>query len=100
MLVTGAGGFLGRSVLARLRRSHAGVVGVARRTAGDASLIECDLSSPAAVVRLLADRQPAVIVNLAAIVNFADGVLPSLYGVNTLCPAIMAEWCARTNGYL
>jgi GDP-L-fucose synthase len=57
--VTGGGGFLGRFVVAELRRRGAEQVFVPRRQ-------DYDLVQPGAAERLLADSQPDVVIHLAA----------------------------------
>src|ERR1700712_3749296 len=57
-LVTGAGGFLGRQLVRRLRRAGAIVIPLTRQT--------CDLTDPLAVRRLVQDTRPDVVMHLAA----------------------------------
>jgi dTDP-4-dehydrorhamnose reductase len=63
-LVTGASGFVGRAIAARLARDF-DVVGVSFRQSGP-GLVRADIRNPAAFRRLLAERQPAVVVHAAA----------------------------------
>lgn len=92
VLVTGAGGFLGREVARQLTEAAYDLVPISRH--------ECDLSNPGAVSRLVEAMRPEVVVNLAAVISFEPGTLPRLYPVNTLCPGILAVECARFNVHL
>ena len=100
VLVTGADGFLGTAVLGKLRESHGEVVPVTRRTTATNGSVFCDLGHPDAVISLLRETKPECVVNLAARVDFSRGVLASLYPVNSLCPAIFADYCQKHNAYL
>jgi nucleoside-diphosphate-sugar epimerase len=99
VLITGAEGFLGTASTAALSAARFDVRAVTRRP-GRVGAIECDLADPRAVCALLAAVEPEAIVNLAAAADFSPGVLPLLYPVNTLCPALMANWCAANSAYL
>lgn len=59
VLVTGGAGFLGRSVVERMRKAGASDIFVPRSA-------DYDLTQPDAVTRLYADSQPDVVVHLAA----------------------------------
>ena len=61
-VVTGGGGFLGQSVVAGLRARGAAAIVVPRRR-------EYDLRREAAIVRLLEEHRPEVIIHLAAVVG-------------------------------
>ena len=61
-MVTGGGGFLGRSVVARLREAGATDVFVPRRA-------QYDLRSPGAADAALADWKPDTVIHLAAVVG-------------------------------
>lgn len=98
VLVTGAAGFLGKAVVEQLRLSRLTVVAVGRP--GGGSDLECDLSDPGGVSRLLKETRPDVVVNLAAKADFSINRLAALFPVNTLCPAVIAAWCAQSGGYL
>lgn len=68
ILVTGAGGYLGRQVVERLRNSGVETIGVVRR-ASDASLgrvAMCDLADASAVERLVSQVSPSAVVHAAA----------------------------------
>lgn len=98
ILVTGADGFLGRAVVGALAVAPSSVVPVTRRKEGSGEV--CDLASAHAVTRLLNRVAPDCIVNLAAVADFSPEVLPRVYPVNTLCPAILAGWCRTRDAYL
>lgn len=100
VLVTGGDGFLGNAVVKLLRNSDLDVLSLTRRTPSKSGYKYCDLAVPSSLVDLLKEVAPNCIVNLAATVDFSTGVLPTLYSVNSLCPAIMAEYCQRTKSYL
>lgn len=99
VLITGADGFLGVAVAAALSAARFDARPVTRRP-GRVGAIQCDLADPLAVCALLDDIRPEAIVNLAAVADFSPGVLPLLYPVNTLCPALIANWCAANDAYL
>lgn len=64
-LVTGASGFLGRAVAARLRRETA-VAAQAFTAAGTGDTIACDLREPDQVATLLHRQRPGIVVHCAA----------------------------------
>ena len=97
VLVTGAAGFLGRSVTRSLKVLGMDIAAVVRQGDGLAERVVCDVADPGALCRVLDATRPACVVNLAAISDFSAGVLPRLYPVNTLAPAILANYC-RANG--
>ena len=98
--MTGGDGFLGNAVVKLLRNSDLEVLSLTRRTPSKSGYKYCDLAVPSSLVDLLKEVAPNCIVNLAATVDFSSGVLPTLYSVNSLCPAILAEYCQRTVSYL
>lgn len=100
ILLTGGDGFLGSAVLRKLRENYSDVVSVTRRAGIAEGYASCDLSEPAAVTRLLVETRPECIVNLAVQANFGQSVLHSLYPVNSLCPAIFADYCHKHDAYL
>ena len=95
ILVTGGDGFLGATVVRSLRRTYSEVLSLTRRANCDTGSVFCDLAVPSSVCAFLANHSPDCIVNLAATVDLSPRVLPQLYPVNSLCPAIMAEYCQR-----
>jgi nucleoside-diphosphate-sugar epimerase len=99
ILITGGDGFLGTAVTSSLSAAGFDVQPVTRRP-GRARAVLCDLADPRAVCALLDSTQPEAIVNLAAVADFSPAVLPLLYPVNTLCPAVLANWCAAHDAYL
>jgi nucleoside-diphosphate-sugar epimerase len=100
ILVTGADGFLGASVVRALSTLGGEVLAVTRRGSGGNGRVVCDLADPAAVNSLMADQRPDSVVNLAARIDFNPGSLSTLYSVNALCPAIIAEYLRRSGGYM
>ena len=76
------------------------VIPVTRRSDANYSSVFCDLGDPTAVMSLLNKTRPECVVNLAAKVDFSKGVLASLYSVNSLCPAILADYCYKHDAYL
>jgi nucleoside-diphosphate-sugar epimerase len=98
VLLTGALGFLGTAVSRQLNQGDYQVIAVARSS--DRDVINADLSSPQVVLDLLNRYHPDVVVNCAARIDFAPQVLPLLYSVNTVLPALLANWCSMNGGYL
>ena len=85
VLVTGASGFLGTSLMAKLRATGVPAVGVSRRTPAcaenDAAWRTCDLLEPGAVDRLFEETRPSVVFHLASEVRGTrdlSAVLPTL----------------------
>ena len=98
VMVTGAGGFLGQQTANRLKFAGFDVVGIARQdTVG---LVGCDLSQPDTVWNLLNQERPHVIVNCAVSANWGEDVLPELYPINVLMPAVLAAWARSAGAYL
>ena len=100
ILVSGGDGFLGTAVVSLLRQTHTEVHSLTRRSERQGVTVYCDLSVASSVSAVLSAVAPECIVNLAATVDFSKNVLPLLYPVNSLCPAIMAEYCRRTGALL
>lgn len=100
ILVTGADGFLGAAVMRKLRRSYSEIVPVTRRSHVGDGFVLCDLSDPIAVADLLERAKPSCVVNLAARADFSQAVLADLYAINTLCPAIIADYCRKHDAHL
>jgi nucleoside-diphosphate-sugar epimerase len=94
--VTGAAGFLGRAVTACLRRSGFDVVAISR-TSSDGCL-GYDLSDAEQVCAMLRHVSPEVVINCAAVADFAPGTITKQYAVNILLPGILANWAFRTGG--
>lgn len=97
-LVTGAGGFLGRHVVGALAETGSEVIPTARVASGDCHAF--DLSEPAPITAALDDIRPDVIINCAAIIDFAAGTLDRQYPVNSLAPAVMGHWCSRNRAFI
>jgi len=100
ILVTGADGFLGKSVVRKLRESYGEVIPLTRRIYGVAEHVLCDLGNPADIMSLLEKTRPDCIVNLAARADFSIGVMKELYTVNALCPSIFADYCQKQKAHL
>ena len=100
VLVTGGDRFRGNAVVKLLRNSDLDLLSLTRRTPSKSGHKYCDLAVPSPLVELLNNVAPDCTVNLAATVDFSTEVLPNLYSVNSLCLAIMAEYCLRTKSYL
>jgi nucleoside-diphosphate-sugar epimerase len=98
VLVTGANGFLGTAVRSRLAGSGHSVIGVSRTK--QAGIVVADLASVESVMPLLNDTRPDVVVNCAATVDFGVDLLPKLFAVNVLLPALLGQWCQTAGGYL
>lgn len=98
VLVTGARGFLGSAVRNALTQGGHDVIGTARQA--EEGFFAADLDQPRAVISLLQKTRPEAIVNCAARVDFGAGVLASLFPVNVLLPALLAQWCCANDAYL
>ena len=98
VLVTGACGFLGSAVCSRLIGAGHDVVGVSRTVRE--GMTTADLEQPGSVISLLDAIRPDVVVNCAARVDFGSDILPSLFSVNVLSPALIGQWCRATGAYL
>jgi dTDP-4-dehydrorhamnose reductase len=87
-LIVGAGGMLGRDLLATLATNGADVVGLTRR--------ELNITDEAAVRAALRDCRPDVVVNCAAwtAVDDAESHEFEAFGVNARGPAHLAAACA------
>ncbi|MER6470832.1 dTDP-4-dehydrorhamnose reductase [Streptomyces collinus] len=93
-LVTGAGGMLGRDVLARLRRDGERAVGLARG--------ELDIADADAVREAVAVHRPGIVVNCAAwtAVDDAEAHEAEALRVNGDGPGRLAEACAKSGARL
>lgn len=93
-LVTGAGGMLGRDLLARLRSDGEQVVGLGHA--------ELDVGDGGAVDAAVREHRPAVVVNCAAYtaVDAAETDEPAARRVNGDGPAHLARACAATGARL
>lgn len=89
ILLTGAGGQLGKDLLRPLRELGEVVA---------ASRAECDLSSGDAIRKLVAEVRPSVIVNPAAYtaVNEAEAHSDLAYAINSAAAGILAEEARRS----
>ncbi len=75
VLVTGAGGLIGRQLLFRLKSRGYVVVGLARGAPPETDLIECDLASPGDIERALSLASPDLIIHAAGSLLGADPAL-------------------------
>ncbi|MFD6419791.1 dTDP-4-dehydrorhamnose reductase [Streptomyces sp. NPDC060194] len=93
-LVTGAGGMLGRDVLARLERDGVPFVALERKA--------LDVTDPAAVAAAFAEHRPAVVVNCAAwtAVDDAESREDEAAAINGEGPRNLAAACAETGAVL
>lgn len=102
ILITGAAGFIGSSLANHLSQSGFNVVRLDNRsTAADATnnkLVDCDVSSPTALLDVLESVQPKVIIHCAALKN-----LPSCeddkikaFATNTLSTEVIGNFAKRT----
>jgi dTDP-4-dehydrorhamnose reductase len=98
LLITGASGFLGRSVLAELAQAHDFwmPIGLGRRSGSDSNSVSFDLTNSAATIALLNSIAPAAILHLAAEANpgrcEADPVTSAV--INVAASATIAQYCA------
>jgi dTDP-4-dehydrorhamnose reductase len=93
-LVTGAGGMLGREVLAELGRTAQSGVGATRR--------QLDVTDPEQVRAAFRAHRPAVVVNCAAwtAVDDAEEQEAAAHAVNGRGPQLLAEECRRSGAVL
>lgn len=93
ILVFGATGMLGRALLAEARARGLFVVGAARSGAD----VVCDLSDPSACAAAIYDASPNLVVNAAALIDFAECEdNPHVAGkINARAPGILADAAAR-----
>jgi dTDP-4-dehydrorhamnose reductase len=89
VVLTGAHGQLGMSLLPYLER-HGEVTALTRA--------DCDLSSPDAIRKMMAELRPEVVVNAAAYtqVNDAETNREAAYALNCTAPATLAAEARRT----
>jgi GDP-4-dehydro-6-deoxy-D-mannose reductase len=71
-LVIGAGSFIGRHLVARLRAGGAEVVGTARQVVGRSGFVTCDLCDADAVERVVKEIRPARIFQCAAVTSAGE----------------------------
>ncbi len=92
-LITGANGQLGRHLIAALKDSHELIL-------TDRS--QCDLNNAQALAGLLADTQPQMIINTAAMtaVDLAEDEPELADRLNHQVPLELAQWASRTNARL
>jgi nucleoside-diphosphate-sugar epimerase len=100
ILITGASGFLAQATVVELKKSNHVVIPCYHRQANSSRDIVCDIGDPPELLKLLQDVQPNIIVNLAAHIGFNNEELEDLYPTNSLAPAIMADYCKKTDGKL
>lgn len=100
ILITGADGFLGSALLQRLEGRYNEVLSVTRRSHKKDAAIECDLSNPFSLSKLLQNIRPDCVVNLAAKAVFGQVDMADLYPINTLCPAVIADYCRKYDAHI
>lgn len=103
VLVTGAGGFLGRNVVSALEANGHRVIRCVRRKQADASAaatLECDLSEPSRVLALEPQCRPAVVVHLASDVTLTTNDDATLFAPNVLATACIAHLARRWSAHL
>ena len=98
ILVTGANGFLGSTVVEVFQKAGHKVYATARKS--ENNRIEADLSNAVQIEQLLESVLPEAIINCAAVADFGINCLSQQFPVNTLAPGIMASWCNKKNVYL
>ncbi|GAA2756698.1 dTDP-4-dehydrorhamnose reductase [Actinopolymorpha rutila] len=99
-LVTGAGGMLGRDVVARLRAD--GADGVGDEDVVGLTRTDLDVTDAAAVAKAMADHAPDVVVNCAAYtaVDDAEEHEDAAHAINAEGPRVLAQSCAERGGRL
>ena len=83
VLLTGADGFTGRHLAARLRAEGARVFGLTR-TAPGADEVQAELSDGGAVAAAVAKVTPDIVIHLAGITTALYPDVPEIYAVNTV----------------
>jgi dTDP-4-dehydrorhamnose reductase len=98
IMVVGAGGFLGSSIVSKLSKKYV-VIPIVRvkKNVGD---IACDIGDSNALLGILNKHSPNFIINCAAKVDFSEKSRLVQYRVNALAPALMAGWCVENNVHL
>ena len=82
VLVTGCGGFTGRYLLTHLRQAGYRVVGLSHNQANGPDELECDITSPEQLDRVLTATRPNYIIHLAGISFVSHGNAREIYQVN------------------
>lgn len=92
-LVAGATGMLGQALMRVSALRHVTAIGLARRGAE----VSCDITDPAAVLRILDEVQPRVIINAAAETDLGrcESDPARAYMVNARPVSLFAHWCQR-----
>lgn len=99
ILITGAGGMLGRKLTAALRATHRHVRFTLADVMPGEGIEACDLSVPGVAPRLVAER-PDIIYHLAAVVSGeAEADLAKGYRVNLTATQALMEAIAALPGY-
>jgi GDP-6-deoxy-D-talose 4-dehydrogenase len=83
VLLTGAAGFTGRRLAARLASEGNRVVGVTREPAGPGQ-VQADLADAASTAAAVAAIAPDVVVHLAGITTALHADIPEIYAVNVV----------------
>lgn len=93
ILLTGAGGQLGRALLASAPR------GVVLATPDRQAL---DLENAASIERVLAAERPAVVINAGAYtaVDKAESERDRAFAINAAAPGVLARWCGESGARL
>ncbi len=91
VLVTGAAGFTGRHLAARLRASGYRVFGLTERAAADADQLQADLLDAAAVTAAVRAVTPDYVVHLAAISFPGYGDVGAIYRTNLIGSQTLLE---------
>ena len=100
ILLTGATGFLGKEVYKILSSRDYEIKAISSVSYRLKNHIPCDLSNPKELIRLLHKVNPSIVINLAAKISFNASTVSSLYALNVLCPAIIADYCLNNDSLL
>ncbi len=100
ILVTGALGFLGQQTVKILENTDNTIIRCGHHIGPTLQNKDCDIGCTSELLKLLGDIEPDYIINLAAKISFEDENADCMSSVNSLAPALMANYCAETGAVL
>lgn len=100
LLITGANGFLGSSVVRKFQEAGQDVITITEPIRNTPGSVSCDLADAGMLTSVLKKINPKCIINLAAKVDFTADILRMLYPINSLCPAVLGDYCEKHDVFL